>query len=96
VLTVAASFSLTAATISSTAHGFLFNLHQQQQADNDLLSFPSSIAHGFLFINSSRRHRSPLQPSSSAAPLHRKLFPCNCIFRLQPLKCKTAIVDFAM
>jgi hypothetical protein len=25
--------------ISSTAHGFLFNLHQQRQAGNDLFSF---------------------------------------------------------
>jgi hypothetical protein len=86
VLTVAASFSSTAVTISSTAHGFLFNLHQQRQASNNLLSFPSPTAHDFLFINSSRRHRSPLQPSSSTAPLHRKLFPCNCIFSLQNVK----------
>jgi len=82
------SFSSTAATMSSTAHDFLFNLHQQWQADNNLLSFPSSTADGFLFINSSRRHRSPLQPSSSTAPLHCKL--------ILPPKCKTAIVDFSV
>jgi hypothetical protein len=48
VLTIAASFSSTAATISSTAHDFLFNFHQQRHADNDLLSFASSTADGFL------------------------------------------------
>jgi len=89
VLTVAASFSL---LISSTAHGFLFNLHQQRHAGNDLFSFPSSTADGFLFINSSRRHRSSslaaVQPSSSTTLLHRKL--------ILPSKCKTAIVDFAL
>jgi hypothetical protein len=61
------SFSSKAATISFLSH------HQQLTASssilinsgNDLLSFPSSTAHGFLFINSGRRHRSPLQPSSS-------------------------------
>ena len=37
-----------------TASGFLFNLHQQRHADNDLLSFPSSTTDDFLFINSSR------------------------------------------
>jgi hypothetical protein len=91
VLTVAASFSSTAATISSIAHGFLFNLHQQRHADNDLLSFPSSTADGFLFINNSRRHRSSLpaaiQHSSSTAPLHRKL--------ILPSKYKITVVDFA-
>jgi hypothetical protein len=58
------------------ASSFLFNLHQQWHAGNDLISFPSSIADGFLFINSSRRHQasSPVavQPSSSTT-LHRKL-----------------------
>jgi len=92
VLTIATSFSSTAATISSTAHGFLFNLHQQRHADNDLFSFPSSTADDFLFINSSRRHRSSslaaVQPSSSTASLHRKL--------ILPSKCKTAIVDLAL
>jgi hypothetical protein len=84
VLTVAASFS-------STAHGFLFNLHQQRHTDNDLFYFPSSTADGFLFINNSRRHRSSLptaiQPSSSTAPLHRKL--------ILPSKYKITVVDFA-
>jgi hypothetical protein len=93
MLTVATSFSSTAAMISSklTASGFLFNLHQQQHAGNDLLSFPSSTADGFLFINSSRRHRSSsptaVRPSSSTTPLHHKL--------ILPSKCKTAVVDFA-
>jgi hypothetical protein len=36
------------------ASGFLFNLHQQRHAGNNLLSFPSSTTDGFLFINSSR------------------------------------------
>jgi hypothetical protein len=79
-------------TISSIAHGFLFNLHQQWHAGNDLLSFPSSTADGFLFINSSRRHRSSslavVQPSSSTTPFHRKL--------ILPSKYKTAIVDFSL
>jgi hypothetical protein len=92
VLTVVASFSSTTVTISSTAHGFLFNLHQQRHAGNDLFSFPSSTADGFLFINSSRRHRSSslavVQPSSSTTLLHRKL--------ILPSKYKTAIVDFAL
>jgi hypothetical protein len=87
-----ASFSSTAVTISSTAHDFLFNLHQQQHASNDLFSFPSSTADGFLFINSSRRHRSSslavIQPSSSTTLLHRML--------ILPSKYKTAIVDFAL
>jgi hypothetical protein len=91
VLTVAASFSSTAATISSTAHGFLFNIHQQRHTGNDLLSFSSSTADGFLFINNSRRHRSSLpaaiQPSSSIAPLHCKL--------ILPSKYKITVVDFA-
>jgi hypothetical protein len=39
--TVAASFSSTAVTISSTAHGFLFNLHQRQQTTS--LSFSAFI-----------------------------------------------------
>jgi hypothetical protein len=89
---VTASFSSTTATISSIAHGFLFNLHQQQHATNNLLSFSSSTADGFLFINSSKRHRSSspaaVQPSSSTTPLHCKL--------ILPSKCKTIIVDFAL
>jgi hypothetical protein len=66
VLTVAASFSSTAAMISSTAHGFLFNLHQQRQAGNDLLSFP--------IINSSRL---PLHQQQQATSLSSSAFIIN-------------------